>query len=48
MQWLRDPGGFLVGVGRSIGANMLKAWKFFKVTRSTWSTLDSSLGRFEE
>jgi hypothetical protein len=35
----------LVEVGRSIGSNMPKAWKFFEVTHSTWSTLDSSLGR---
>jgi hypothetical protein len=25
-------------------SNMPKAWNFFEVTHSTWSTLDSSLG----
>ena len=34
----------MVGVGRSIGANVPKAWKLFEVTRSTWNTLDSLLG----
>jgi hypothetical protein len=33
----------LVEVGRSIDSNSPKAWKFFKVTYSTWSTLDNSL-----
>jgi hypothetical protein len=37
-------GGSLVEVGRSIGSNVPKAWKFFEVTHSTWSTLDSLLG----
>ena len=41
---LRDMGGSLVGVGRSIGVNVPKAWKIFEVTHSTWSTLDGSLG----
>jgi hypothetical protein len=45
VQWLKDLGGSLVGVGRSIGSNMPKAWKFFEVTHSTWSTLNNSLGR---
>jgi hypothetical protein len=34
-----------IRVGKSIGANVPKAWKFFAVTHSTWSTLDNSLGR---
>jgi hypothetical protein len=29
----------------SIGSNVPKAWKFFKVTHSNWSTSDSSMGR---
>jgi hypothetical protein len=33
----------LLGVSRSIGVNMPKAWKFFEVTHSTWITLDNSL-----
>jgi hypothetical protein len=41
-------GKALVEVGRSIGSNVLEAWKFFEVNHPTWSTLDSSLGHFEE
>ena len=34
----------MVEVGISIGSNMPKAWKFFEVTNSNWSTLEGSLG----
>jgi len=34
----------LVGVDKSIGANVHKAWKFFEVTHSTLSTFGGSLG----
>jgi hypothetical protein len=36
-------GGSLVELVEVL-VNMPKAWKFFEVTHSTWSTLDSLLG----
>jgi hypothetical protein len=39
--------GSLVEVGKSIGSNVPKAWKFFEVNHSTWSTLENSLGHLK-